>query len=408
MSKPTAPPRQPTVLCIASYRKGDRFLVAAKQQGWKVLLLTSKSLEDSDWPREHLDNIYFIPDVEKQWHMPDVIKGVSYLARTVKIDRVVALDDFDVEKAAAIREHLRIAGMGDTTARYFRDKLAMRTRAKEVGIAIPDFVPVVNHDEIRDFLARVPAPYVLKPRMMAAAIGIRKVASADDLWPLLEALGDEQSFFVLERFLPGDVFHVDSVVADYKVRFAVASQYATPPLETSHDGRVFVTRTIKRRGADERALLKFNQILLKALGMRQGVSHSEFIKGRADGTFYFLETSARVGGAHIVDLVEAATGVNLWVEWARLECRPDDEPYSLEPPRREYAGLMVSLARQERPDLSAYDDPEVTWRLDKAHHAGLIVRSSSLPRVEALLDSYTERFYLDFFAKVAARQKASE
>ncbi len=401
-------PRPFTVLCIASYRKGDAFLHAAKRTGARVLLLTSKSLETSDWPREALDDIHFVPDVDKKWNMSDVIHGVSWLARSTKIDRIVALDDFDVEKAAMIREHLRVAGMGDTTARYFRDKLAMRAKAREGGLAVPDFVPVLNYDDIRHFLATVPGPYVLKPRSMAAAIGIRKLDTGDDLWPLLDQLGDEQSFFVLERFIPGDVFHVDSIVADDRVRFAIASRYGTPPLETAHDGRVFTTKTLRRRSPDERALLTFNQILLKSLGLKQGVSHTEFIKGRSEGTFYFLETSARVGGAHIVDLIEAASGLNLWAEWARLECRRDDDPYLVTAPKRQYAGLIISLAKQEWPDLSAYDAPEVAWRLAKKHHAGLVVASPKLERVEALMARYTDGFYRDFFATAPPRMTATD
>lgn len=397
-----------TVLCIASYRKGDAFLHAAKRLGARVLLLTSKSLETSDWPREALDDIHFVPDVDKAWNMGDVIKGVSWLARSIKIDRIVALDDFDVEKAAMIREHLRVAGMGDTTARYFRDKLAMRAKARESGLEVPDFVPLLNYDDIRQFLANVPGPYVLKPRSMAATIGIRKVATGEDLWPLLEQLGDEQSFFVLERFIPGDVFHVDSIVADDRVRFAMASRYGDPPLETAHDGRVFTTKTLRRRSPDERALLSFNQTLLKALGLKQGVSHTEFIKGRTDGTFYFLETSARVGGAHIVDLIEAASGLNLWAEWARLECRRDDDHYLVTAPKRHYAGLVLSLAKQESPDLSDYDAPEVVWRLAKKHHAGLIVASPKLERVDRLVGQYLEGFYRDFFATAPPRMTASE
>lgn len=396
-----------TVLCIASYRKGDQFLVAAKKTGAKVLLLTSESLKDADWPREVIDEIYLMPDDAKKWHMPDVIKGVSWLARTVKIDRVVALDDFDVEKAAAIREHLRVAGMGDTTARYFRDKLAMRTKAHEMGLAVPDFVPMLNHDEIRDFLKRAPGPYLLKPRSMAATIGIRTIANGEELWPMLDELGDEQSFYLLERFVTGDVYHVDSIVADNKVRFAVASRYGTPPLETVHEGRVFTTTTIRRRSPDERALLSLNLKLLKSLGLRHGVSHSEFIKGR-NGTFYFLETSARVGGAHIVDLVEAATGLNLWSEWARLECRRDTDRYLVTAPRKHYAGLLISLAKQEWPDLAGYDAPEVVWRLAKKDHAGLVVASPKLERVEKLVAEYQDRFYTEFFATAPARMTVSE
>ncbi len=397
-----APP--PTILALASYRKGDVFLCQAKREGARVLLLTSKSLEGSDWPRECLDDIFYIPDVDKQWKMDDAIRGVSYLARTVKIDRIVALDDFDVEKAAALREHLRIPGMGDTTARYFRDKLAMRTRARDAGLRVPEFIHVLNHDDLRAFLRDVPPPWVLKPRLMAGSIGIKKLHAADEFWRAVEALGDEQPNYLLERFVPGGVYHADSIVCDYQIHFAIASRYGTPPLQVSHEGRVFTTRTLRRDTPEEREVLDLNGRLLEAFGYKQGISHSEFIRTR-DGQLYFLETSARVGGAHIVDLVEAAAGLNLWAEWARLEARPDGQPYTVTPPRRHYAGLIVSLARQEWPDLSGYKDPEVVWRLKKKNHAGLIVASPELERVDALLAAYTERFYQDFFASAPPRER---
>ena len=225
---------------------------------------------------------------------------------------------------------------------------------------------------------------------------------------MLERLGDEQSLHLLERFVPGEVYHVDSLISDSQVKFAIASRYGTPPLEAAHQGRVFSTRTLRKRSPEERALLSLNRRMLKALGLRQGVSHSEFIRSREDEQFYFLETSARVGGAHIVDLVETATGLNLWAEWARIECRPEDEPYEVLPTRQEYAGLLVSLARQEWPDLSGYADPEVVWRLKKRHHAGLIVRSPSQSRVEDLVASYSQRFYQDFFASAPPLEHAPE
>ena len=45
--------------------------------------------------------------------------------------------------------------MGETTARYFRDKLAMRVRARNQGVLVPDFVHVVNDEAIRRFADRV-------------------------------------------------------------------------------------------------------------------------------------------------------------------------------------------------------------------------------------------------------------
>jgi biotin carboxylase len=137
---------------------------------------------------------------------------------------------------------------------------------------------------------------------------------------------------------------------------------------------------------------------MSALGLVRGVTHTEFIRGRDDGRFYFLETASRVGGANIAETIEAATGVNLWAEWARIEINRGERPYTLDPPRNDYAGIIISLARQEHPDTSAYDDPEIVWRMKKRHHAGLIVASSDPARVERLLEDYSRRFYEDFFA----------
>lgn len=394
-----------TILCIASYEKGQAFLRQAKKERWKVLLLTSKSLENADWPKDAIDDMYYIPDVNKEWKMEEVINGVSFLARSVHIDRIVALDDFDVEKAAALREHLRIPGMGDTTARYFRDKLAMRMKARESGINVPDFVGIINYDMIRDYLSKVPPPYVLKPRFQAGAIGIRKINSSDDLWKNLDDLGDKQSFYLLEKFVPGEIFHVDCILVNKQILFSIVSKYGLPPMEVAHEGRVFTTRTIPFGSPDEMALQSLNTSVLPSLGLLHGVSHTEYIKGDADGKFYFLETSARVGGAHIVDLIEASTGLNLWAEWAKLETADDYTHYSPKPLRKEYAGLLVSLAKQEYPDMSPYDDPEVFLKIKKKHHAGLVIRSEKSERVEELLKKYTGRFYNDFFTSAPPKEK---
>lgn len=398
--------RPVTILAIASYEKGHAFLRQAKAEGARVLLLTSQSLQHSaGWPRESIDEIFYMPDVEKVWNKADTFKAVAYLARTEPIDRIVPLDDFDLELAASLREHLRIPGMGESSVRRFRDKLAMRMSAHEAAIAVPDFVHILNHARIGRFIERVPAPWVLKPRSLAGAIGISKIESADQLWQALEQLGDDQPNYLLERYVPGDIFHVDSIVYEREIRFAVASGYGRPPLDVSHQGGVFTTRLLERGSERERLLLEMNrQLLGAALGLVRGVSHTEFIIGH-DGTVYFLETAARVGGAHIAELVEAATGINLWAEWARVEAAGGKCEYTLPPARNDYAGLLVSLARQQHPDTSGFTDPEIVWRMDKANHVGFIVQSESHAVVERKLGELTERVKRDFWAYAPPKDK---
>jgi hypothetical protein len=383
----------PTVLCIATYRKGDEFLRECRRQSCRVLLLTDEKLAGSDWPREAIDDTFY---VRRDMSHDDIRKGAAFLARTQRLDHIVALDDFDVELGAMLREYLNVPGMGRTTARGFRDKLAMRTRARAAGIPVPAFVHALNHETMAEWIHTHAAPWVLKPRSQAAAIGIRKIGSPEELWRTLEALGDTQADFLLEQFLPGDVYHVDSIVFDGQLRFAKASRYRMPPMAVAHDGGIFVTSTLHDDDPRTVALRELNERVLTSFGLHRGASHTEFIHAQ-DGRWYFLETSARVGGAYIVDVVEAASGLNLWREWAKVEIAGDGG-YDPPPDRGWEAGIVLSLARQDWPDLSAYQDAEIVGRIKRSHHAGLVVASAEHGRVPQLLDQYVGRFQTDFHA----------
>jgi biotin carboxylase len=390
-----SPERPLTILCISSYEKGQEFLRSAKDEGCRVFLLTVEKLRHAAWPSEAIDEMFYMPE---DLPTADIIRAVSFMARTHPIDRIVALDEFDMENVAALREHLRIPGMGLTTMRYFRDKLAMRGRAQESGILVPEFVHVLNYDDLRKFMSRVKPPWLLKPRSQASGIGMKKINDPSELWPLLDQLGDQQSFFLLEQFVPGDVFHVDSIVSERKVVFAEAHMYGKPPLDVSHQGGIFTTRTLSRISSESKALQKMNRALIEALGLVRGVTHAEFLRAHNDGQIYFIEIAARVGGAYISDVIEAATGVNLWREWARIEVGGGKTPYDLPNVRRDYAGVVISLARQDHPDTSSYNDPEIVLRIPKHHHAGFVLRANKPQRIEELLDSYSTRFREDFYA----------
>jgi biotin carboxylase len=395
-----------TILCIATYFKGDAFLRECRRQGCRVLLLTSDALAGAAWPRESVDDVF---SIAREATEAEIRRRVDAIARTYPIERIAALDDFDVELAAMLREHLQVPGMGRTAASYFRDKLAMRIKARSLAIPVPEFSPVFNDQALDDWTRRVPAPWVLKPRSSAAAIGIKKVADRDELWRALDAAGDQRSNSVLEQFVSGDVYHVDSIIWDGKVVFAIPFKYGRPPMEIAHQGGLFITRRLPDDSLEGAALLALNRRLQEGLGLQRGVSHSEFIgpAGRS-GEPVFLETSARVGGAFIVDTIEAATGLNLWEEWAKIETVGPSVAYTVPPHRDDYAGIVLSLARQEHPDMSAYTDAEIVTRLKKAHHAGLIVRSPDRARIDALIADYTPRFYQDFFATAPPLERPVE
>lgn len=387
---------RPTILCLASSFEGEDFLRACRGLGARVILLTVEERKDEPWPREAIDDFRWMPTLLDRSR---VLNGVALLARSERIDRVIALDAFDLEMAAAVREHLVLPGMGASATLSVRDKLRMRLDADAAGIAVPRFTSLVNDAALREWTERVPPPWILQPRGDAATRGIRRIPDANDLWPVVEALGDRRSWYLLESFVAGDVFHVDGIVADGRLAFAEAHGYGRPPSDVTRGGGLFMSRTLERDSSAARRLLGLTSELVASLGLARGAIHAEFIRGAGEEEPLFLEIAARVAGDHVADMVEAASGVNLWREWARVEVADvRGEAYRTPEQRRDHAGIIVSLARQEWPDDSSFAAPEIVWRLKKKHHIGFVMRSPDPERIRTLQAEYGARIARDFSA----------
>ena len=338
-----------------------------------------------------------MPGQDLDWDLELLMKGVGGLMKTHKIESIVALDDYDVEKATFLRESLRIPGMGQTTGRFFRDKLAMRIKAHDSDIKVPAFAPLFNDDDINQFADHIPAPWVLKPRSEASANGIIKVHDKESLWENIHQLGDNRLYYLVEQFKPGDVYHADGLMLDGKNLFCSVSKYLSTPMEISQGGGIFRSANLTFGSTDEKAIKKANAAVMKAFGMKSGATHTEFINSHEDGEIYFLETSSRVGGAHLAEMVEAATDINLWAEWAKIEdALAKGYKYQLPKVSKNYAGILLTLSKFQHPDLSSFDDPEVYFRVPLEYHAGLIVKSKNQDRVMQLLDDYAERIAREF------------
>jgi hypothetical protein len=392
------------VVCVASYFKGADFLRECREQGARV---------SSDYARAYGARVVARRGSRRHLLLPDdagaelVIHAAAHLSRETVIHALVALEEFDVVTVALAREHLRLPGMDSSRARRFRDKLAMRVRARDAGMRVPDFVPALQLSVDRRVHGSRRAAVGRQAALGRVLVGYTKVRDGrrglarDEALDAREALQDRSSYYLLEKFVAGEVFHVDSVVEDGRVIFHGASRYGRPPMSVAQEGGVFTTHTLEYDSAEHAELTRLNEELLRALGLECGAAHAEFIRGAEDGEFYFLEVAARVGGAHIAETLEAASGHNLWREWARVEVAHA---------RGESVGTIDAAARVRRhralaraagtPGHVPYDDPEIVFRMDKPYHVGLVVRSPELARVRELLDSYAERFARDFSAYV--------
>ena len=396
------------IVCIASEQKGNEFLDEAQNAGWHVTLVTRKKLLDQPWLWTALNDVKTVEDNADQ---EEYIRAITNIAGSRAIDRVVGLDEFDVITAARAREHLQLNGMSSSHSLRFRDKLSMRTIASESGITCPEFTGVFNRQAIDDYLDRVSPPWIVKPRYEVSAFGIRKCETKEQVWQVLNDLDtrnnwrDHPSQFVLEKFIVGNVYHVDSIVDNGKVLAAGVSKYGTPPFRVTHYGGVFTTSIVPYRSKERKELESLNKQLLEAFKYERGVSHAEFLQSEEDGKFYLLEVACRVGGAYIANVLEHACNFNLWREWAKLETSTQANPYKLPKLRKDFAGVALALANQDEPDTSHYTDDEIVYRVTKPKHVGMIFYSKKQKRLEELLQTYSERITADFLAVAPAKER---
>lgn len=364
-----------------------------------------------DWDREVVQDLIVMPNSADTTLYID---AASYLSRQNRFSAVVALHEFDVLTAAFIREHLNIAGAELSQVRFFRDKLAMRLESHKAGIRVPSFTSLANYQDVKEFTDKIPSPWMLKPRANAGGIGIKKIKSSDELWAMIGELEnrplfhERPSYYLLERYIQGDVYHVDSLLHRGKVVFSSASRYSRPPFNIYEKGGIFSSCIIKHNSKEEKQLFKLNREVVAVLGLKNGPAHTEFIRSAEDGHFYFLEMAARVGGANIAETCEAAYGINLWAEWANIETESQSHPYKLETKFKDYAGVVISLARQEWPDTSSFNDKEMIQAINKRFHVGLILRSEKQERVAALIKDYEKRIEEEFATSAPPIERPEE
>jgi hypothetical protein len=396
-------------LCLASYYKGSDFIKSCHECGNKVYLVTSIGLEHKDWPVEYIEEVFYIQqDYYNKWKFEDLLAGTTHLMKTVRIDAIVGVDDFDIENAAALREHFRIPGMGSSTARYFRDKLAMRTKARDAGISSPAFSRLFNDDEINDFLELIPAPWLIKPRGEASAAGITICKDKETVWKTIRGLENLRGDYLIEQFITGQVYHVDSIIFQSKIQYSQVSKYLQTPIEVVQTGGIFRTVTLTPRDPLLKAAMKINEQLIQSFGLKYSVSHAEFIYSEKDKRFYFVEIACRVGGAHISDMVQAASHINLWAEWARIEDHSlKSLNYKLPKIKRLQAGLIISLSKVKKPDYSHFDKIGLDWELQKDYHVGVIYVDPDEKVVLKKIEAATEVIKSKYFTTVPQSDKHS-
>jgi biotin carboxylase len=239
-----------------------------------------------------------------------------------RIAAVIAVTEAAVVPAARLREALALDGMDVATALRCTDKLAMKTAIRDAGLRCADFLPCEPGLARSTLIEALGLPLVLKPRTGSGGRGHRMIGEARELPDPLPA------GFLAERFVHGTELSSEALLLRGEVLFTNATEYL----------RVRESNVVPAPLTTEQAALldAFHRAALRALGVHQGVTHTEIFLG-SDGPV-FGETAVRPPGGHIMRLIELAYGFDAWRVWLEIQLGVCPE---LETRARRVAGAWV-------------------------------------------------------------------
>jgi biotin carboxylase len=234
------------------------------------------------------------------------------------VDRVVALNEGDLDTAAELRARLGCPGQLPGELARFRDKLLMCEAVAAAGLRAPAFADAPDPAAVAGFAAAHGWPVVVKPRRGTASRGVLIVDSPAGL-SALDGLPDEPR--LVQEFCGDTIYHVDGLWTGSALGPWRASRYVNTCADFAAGG---VLGSVEEDDPELVAALgEFTACVAAALSDRPWVFHLEVFVGRdADGRpeLRFLEAGCRVGGAEIpfvwrevhgIDLMTAAVDVQL-------------------------------------------------------------------------------------------------
>lgn len=246
-----------------------------------------------------------------------VEKTALHLAREFAVEAVFARAEADIVRAAHLRELLGLPGQDVSSALAFRDKVVMKDHLAGGPVDVPAYRRLDSAYTALEFVAEHGYPVVIKPVSESGSLGaviVREEAELDaylaDPWR-----GESE----IEEFVPGQMYHVDGLVAGGEVVFVHPFRYLHDCLSFRDDDWVANLPLTRQDPSYDRLVKAARAVLAELPTPSQTAFHAEFWI-TPDDRLVFCEIASRTGGGMISGMVRHAFGIDLDKEWLYAEC----------------------------------------------------------------------------------------
>jgi biotin carboxylase len=253
--------------------------------------------------------------------------AMSAAAREVaareRISGVLAWDEARILQAAKVAAALGLPGGDPDMVMRCRDKQLTRQALAAAGVAQPASVPAASVEDALAAAAQIGYPVVLKPRAMAASLGVVRVDTPEELTARFAFARDttvpgawRYDVVLVEEYLAGPEISVDSAVHGGQVfpMFVARKEVGYPPYFEEVGHVVDAADPL----LDDPEIARVLQDTHTALGFTDGMTHAE-LKLTAAGP-KIIEVNARLGGDLIPYLGLRASGIDPGLAAAAVAC----------------------------------------------------------------------------------------
>ncbi|MFI7544685.1 hypothetical protein [Actinoplanes sp. NPDC049599] len=286
---------------------------------WQVSVIgDDRAIRQAESYDEPYDQLVAVPDYNES---PAVELAAHRLHRRRPFDTIVALSEYDVLRAARLRELLGIPGQSLASALAYRDKLVMKETLAAAGVPVTRFAAVTTVSDLLGFAERTGYPFIVKPRRGAGSVGVELLRDEADVQRVAmscrELGGDVGAALLAEEYVPNSMLHVDGLVHAGKVQLIWPSTHGDTTTLSYRDGGALVSSMLDRDDPRwEPSVALVEQTLAALPTPDTTIFHAEVFH-TPDGRWLLNEIASRMGGVKVGSAMKMAFGVSLGREYLR-------------------------------------------------------------------------------------------